>query len=113
MQAFVRERLGRGCAARSARCPWPTLAAAPQTEAACIVAPLARPGLRLSGERTREPVRGGPGVSPVDAAATNVGAGNWRGLGLWAWPLFRIAGIVLVVYLFAHIRVVSSARSSG
>jgi succinate dehydrogenase / fumarate reductase, cytochrome b subunit len=52
-------------------------------------------------------------VSPVDAAATNVGAGNWKGLGMWAWLLFRIAGIVLVVYLFAHIGVISTARLGG
>jgi len=52
-------------------------------------------------------------VSPVDAAATNVGAGNWKGLGMWAWLLFRIAGIVLVLYLFAHIGVISSARWSS
>jgi succinate dehydrogenase / fumarate reductase cytochrome b subunit len=52
-------------------------------------------------------------VSPVDAAATNVGAGNWKGLGMWAWLLFRIAGDVLVLYLFAHIGVISSARWSS
>ena len=34
-------------------------------------------------------------MSPVDAT-TNVGAGNWKGLGMWAWLLFRIAGLVLV-----------------
>jgi succinate dehydrogenase / fumarate reductase cytochrome b subunit len=52
-------------------------------------------------------------VSPVDAATRNVGAGNWRGLGMWAWLLFRLAGIVLVLYLFAHIGVISTARLSG
>jgi succinate dehydrogenase / fumarate reductase cytochrome b subunit len=32
---------------------------------------------------------------------------------MWAWLLFRIAGIVLVLYLFAHIGVISSARWSS
>ena len=40
--------------------------------------------------------RGARLVSPVDAATRNVGAGNWKGLGMWAWMLFRVAGIVLV-----------------
>ena len=52
-------------------------------------------------------------MSPVDAATRNVGAGNWKGLGMWAWLLFRVAGIVLVLYLFAHIGVISTARLSG
>ena len=52
-------------------------------------------------------------MSPVGSAATNVGAGNWKGLGMWAWLLFRVAGIVLVLYLFAHIGVISTARVSG
>jgi len=47
------------------------------------------------------------------SAATNVGAGNWRGLGQWAWMLFRIAGVVLVLYLFAHIGVISTGRVFG
>jgi succinate dehydrogenase / fumarate reductase, cytochrome b subunit len=53
-------------------------------------------------------------LSQVDRATArataNVGAGNWKGLGMWAWILFRIAGVVLVLYLFAHIGVISSAR---
>ena len=52
-------------------------------------------------------------MSPVGTAATNVGAGNWKGLGMWAWLLFRVAGVVLVLYLFAHIGVISTARLSG
>ena len=52
-------------------------------------------------------------MSQVDRAAANVGAGNWRGLGMWAWLLFRVAGVVLVLYLFAHIGVISSARLGG
>ena len=73
-----------------------------------LIAPGARRGLRW---RVDDPAgtRKGGRLSPVDAAATNVGAGNWKGLGMWAWLLFRIAGIVLVVYLFAHIGVISSA----
>ena len=49
----------------------------------------------------------------TDRAPTNVGAGNWKGLGMWAWLLFRIAGVVLALYLFAHIGVISSARLTG
>jgi succinate dehydrogenase / fumarate reductase cytochrome b subunit len=56
-------------------------------------------------------------LSQVDrataSAATNVGAGNWKGLGMWAWMLFRIAGVVLVLYLFAHIGVISTGRAAG
>ncbi len=51
-------------------------------------------------------------MSPL-VVETNVGAGNWKGLGMWAWLLFRIAGLVLVVYLFAHIGVISTARVSS
>jgi len=51
-------------------------------------------------------------LSPL-AVETNVGAGNWKGLGMWAWILFRVAGVVLVFYLFAHIGVISTARASS
>ena len=51
-------------------------------------------------------------LSPL-TAQTNVGAGNWKGLGMWAWILFRVAGVVLVIYLFAHIGVISTARVGG
>lgn len=40
----------------------------------------------------------------------NVGAGLWKAQGMWAWVLFRISGLVLVVYLFAHIGVISTGR---
>ena len=40
----------------------------------------------------------------------NVGAGLWKAQGMWAWVLFRISGLVLVLYLFAHIGVISTAR---
>lgn len=42
---------------------------------------------------------------PIETA--NVGAGLWKATGMWAWLLFRIAGLVLVLYLFAHIAVIS------
>jgi succinate dehydrogenase / fumarate reductase, cytochrome b subunit len=45
--------------------------------------------------------------------AANVGAGLWKGLGMWAWILFRISGLILVVYLVAHIWVISQGRAAG
>jgi len=44
-------------------------------------------------------------------APTNVGAGNWRGVGMWAWIFHRVSGLVLLGYLFVHIWVVSRAQS--
>jgi succinate dehydrogenase / fumarate reductase cytochrome b subunit len=46
-------------------------------------------------------------------AETNVGAGLWKGVGMWAWVLFRISGLILVAYLFVHIVIVSQAQVSG
>lgn len=43
----------------------------------------------------------------------NVGAGLWKATGMWAWLLFRISGLVLVLYLIAHIIVTSTARWGG
>jgi succinate dehydrogenase / fumarate reductase cytochrome b subunit len=43
----------------------------------------------------------------------NVGAGLWKGIGMWAWILFRISGLILVAYLFVHIVVVSQGQLSG
>jgi succinate dehydrogenase / fumarate reductase cytochrome b subunit len=40
----------------------------------------------------------------------NVGAGLWKGTGMWAWLLFRISGLVLVLYLFTHIAIISMGR---
>jgi succinate dehydrogenase / fumarate reductase cytochrome b subunit len=40
----------------------------------------------------------------------NVGAGLWKGTGMWAWLLFRISGLVLVLYLFAHIIIMSMGQ---
>ena len=48
-----------------------------------------------------------------DRETANIGAGNWKGLGMWAWLLFRVAGVVLAVYLFVHIVVISQGRMSG
>jgi succinate dehydrogenase / fumarate reductase cytochrome b subunit len=58
--------------------------------------------------------RGEVAVSSVrDRETANIGAGNWKGLGMWAWLLFRVAGVVLAVYLFVHIVVISQGRMSG
>jgi succinate dehydrogenase / fumarate reductase, cytochrome b subunit len=43
----------------------------------------------------------------------NVGAGLWKGIGMWAWILFRISGLILVAYLFVHIVVVSQGHVGG
>ena len=43
----------------------------------------------------------------------NVGAGLWKGIGMWAWILFRISGLVLVFYLFVHLYVISQGRIGG
>jgi len=43
----------------------------------------------------------------------NVGAGLWKGTGMWAWILFRISGLVLVFYLFVHVWVISQGRIGG
>ncbi len=48
-----------------------------------------------------------------DRETSNVGAGNWKGLGMWAWLLFRIAGVVVAVYLFVHIVIISQGRLTG
>lgn len=52
-------------------------------------------------------------MSAQERETANVGAGLWKGLGMWAWILFRISGLVLAVYLFAHIWVISQGRVSG
>jgi len=48
-----------------------------------------------------------------DRQTANVGAGNWKGLGMWAWLLFRISGLVVAGYLFVHIVIISTGRLSG
>ena len=52
-------------------------------------------------------------VSAQERETANVGAGLWRGIGMWAWILFRISGLVLAAYLFVHIWVISQGRVSG
>ena len=58
-----------------------------------------------------------PGEVPVLAVKereqANVGAGLWKGIGMWAWILFRISGLVLVFYLFVHLYVISQGRIGG
>lgn len=58
-----------------------------------------------------------PGEVPVLAVKereqANVGAGLWKGMGMWAWMLFRISGLVLVFYLFVHLWVISQGRIGG
>ncbi|GAB4246728.1 MAG: hypothetical protein Kow00129_07150 [Thermoleophilia bacterium] len=43
----------------------------------------------------------------------NVGAGNWKGAGMWAWILHRVTGLVLAVYLFLHISVIAAQSAGG
>ncbi len=52
-------------------------------------------------------------MSAQERETANVGAGLWKGLGMWAWILFRISGLVLAVYLFVHIWVISQGRVGG
>lgn len=52
-------------------------------------------------------------MSATERQTANVGAGLWKGIGMWAWLLFRISGLVLVFYLFAHIWVISQGRVGG
>ncbi|NLE23291.1 MAG: succinate dehydrogenase, cytochrome b556 subunit [Actinobacteria bacterium] len=52
-------------------------------------------------------------VSAKERETANVGAGLWKGIGMWAWILFRISGLVLAGYLFVHIWVISQGRVSG
>lgn len=43
----------------------------------------------------------------------NVGAGNWRGAGMWAWILHRVTGVALAIYLFVHITVIAAESAEG
>ena len=52
-------------------------------------------------------------MSARERETANVGAGLWKGLGMWAWILFRVSGVVLAAYLFVHIWVISQGRVSG
>jgi len=52
-------------------------------------------------------------LSAKERETANVGAGLWKGTGMWAWILFRISGLVLVFYLFVHVWVISQGRVGG
>lgn len=41
------------------------------------------------------------------------GAGLWKGLGMWAWILFRVSGVVLALYLFTHLWVIAQGKIGG
>lgn len=56
---------------------------------------------------------GVPILSARERDTANVGAGLWKGMGIWAWLLFRISGLVLAAYLFVHIWVISQGRIGG
>jgi succinate dehydrogenase / fumarate reductase cytochrome b subunit len=56
---------------------------------------------------------GVPILSAKERDTANVGSGLWKGIGMWAWVLFRISGLVLVAYLFVHIWVISQGRIGG
>jgi succinate dehydrogenase / fumarate reductase, cytochrome b subunit len=64
------------------------------------------PAMRVSAE-------GLPILSAKECETANVGAGLWKGIGMWAWVLFRISGLVLVAYLFVDIWVISQGRIGG
>lgn len=52
-------------------------------------------------------------MSVKERETANVGAGLWKGVGMWAWILFRVSGLVLLAYLVVHIWVISQGRVSG
>ncbi len=52
-------------------------------------------------------------MSAKERETANVGAGLWKGVGMWAWILFRVSGLVLAAYLFVHIWVISQGRAGG
>ncbi len=52
-------------------------------------------------------------MSAKDRETANVGAGNWKGIGMWAWILFRVSGLILAGYLFVHLWVISQGRTSA
>jgi succinate dehydrogenase / fumarate reductase, cytochrome b subunit len=54
-----------------------------------------------------------PVLAVKEREQANVGAGLWKGIGMWAWMLFRISGLVLVFYLFVHLWVISQGRIGG
>ena len=67
----------------------------------------------MVGARSRAGAEHGDQVNVKARVEANVGAGLWKGVGMWAWVLFRISGLILVAYLFVHIGIVSQAQVSG
>jgi succinate dehydrogenase / fumarate reductase cytochrome b subunit len=61
----------------------------------------------------RASFEGVPILSAKERDTTNVGTGLWKGVGMWAWVLFRISGLVLVAYLFIHVWIISRGRMGG
>ncbi len=49
-------------------------------------------------------------MSAKPRETANVGAGLWKAVGMWAWLLFRVSGVILAFYLFLHILVISTGR---
>ncbi len=49
-------------------------------------------------------------MSSKPRETANVGAGLWKATGMWAWLFFRISGVLLAVYLLAHIIVISTGH---
>ncbi len=49
---------------------------------------------------------------PLHLRRTDLWPGNYR-TGMWIWALQRIAGLILVLYLFAHIIVISLVAVSS
>lgn len=52
-------------------------------------------------------------MSVKNRETANVGAGLWKGAGMWAWLFHRVSGVVLALYLIAHIWVISTAAAAG
>jgi len=52
-------------------------------------------------------------LSQKDRETANVGAGLWKGAGMWAWLFHRVSGVALALYLFAHIWVISRGAATG
>jgi len=61
----------------------------------------------------RASFEGVPILSAKERDTANVGTGLWKGVGMWAWLLFRISGLVLVAYLFIHVWIISQGRIGG
>ena len=67
----------------------------------------------LTDAESRSTTKGVLSLSVNERETANVGAGLWKGVGMWAWILFRVSGLILAAYLFVHIGVISQGRVSG